>query len=84
MDEYTFNQANLTGERASAAFYIQDLNGNNETNRERFYSAIIYVNTTAREVVPSYASFMSTAFLKKYLNDSGLDKSNTLKVNYIE
>ena len=57
---------------------------NKNGNFERFYSAIIFVNTTAKEVVPSYASFMSTAFLKKYLNDSGFNEAMNLKVTYID
>ena len=42
------------------------------------------MNATAKEVVPSDASFMSTAFLKKYLNDSGFNETKNLKVTFID
>jgi hypothetical protein len=49
-----------------------------------FYSAVVFVNSTAQEIAGSYASFLSTAFLNKYLHDSGVDTNDNLKVIYID
>ena len=52
------------------------MQGNLTDKKDRFYSAIVLVNSTSMEITGSYASFLSIAFLKKYLKDNFTTAAN--------